>query len=313
MAGYIVRRLALGLVTFFIATSLAFYILNVLPGDLAQRALGDYATPERIAALRDELGLDRNIVLRYFDWLWDLVRFDLGNSYYGNRTVIDQLQTRLPVTLELAGLAMFFSILLGIPSGIISALRPNSLADFIVRPLSIIGLALPNFWIGLLVLLLPSYWWNYAPPQYQSFWDDPLTNLQLMIPVSLILGIAVAAATSRLMRGTMLEVIKEDYVRTARAKGLREGNVVIRHALRNALLPVITLISLQFAALLGGAIILENIFAIPGMGTMVNRAIYERDYAIVQGVVVVSVLIYVGVNLIVDVAAPLIDPRIKLK
>ena len=313
MTGYAVRRLGLALITFVLATSSAFFILNVLPGDVAQRALGDFATPERVAALRHDTGLDHPLWHRYLSWLWNLSHFDLGHSFFNrDRAVSEEVRTALPVTLELAILALIISTVIAIPMGVLSAVYPGSAIDFIVRPLSIVGLALPSFWVGLLVLLLPSLWWNYSPPQFKDIWDDPLTNLKLMTPAACVLGLAVAASTSRLVRATMLEVVREDYVRTARAKGLAQRTVVIRHALRNAMLPVITLVSLQFAGLLGGAIIIEGIFGIPGIGTMALRAISQRDYALVEGFVVVNVIVYTLVNLAVDLMAPVVDPRIRL-
>lgn len=313
MTAYAIQRVGLAVVTLLCATSAAFFILNILPGDVATRALGDFATPERVAALRTELGLDDPLIVRYGKWLIDLVQFDLGHSFFNpEQSVVGEVWVRLPVTLELAILGLLIALVIAVPLGILSAVYPGSLIDYIARPLSIVGLALPSFWIGLLVLLLPSLWWNYAPPQYADLWDDPVTNLRLMLPAASVLGIAVAASTSRLVRATMLEVIREDYVRTARSKGLGQRVVVMRHALRNVLLPLITMVSLQFATLLGGSIIIESIFSIPGIGSMAIRAITTRDYPLVQGFVVVNVIIYIIVNLLVDLVAPLVDARIRL-
>jgi len=313
MTAYAIKRLGMAFITLLCATSAAFFILNILPGDVATRALGDFATPERVAQLRAELGLDDPLVVRYGQWFADLIRFDLGHSFFNpQQSVFNEVRVRLPVTLELAVLGLLVALVIAVPLGILSAVYPGSLIDYIARPLSIVGLALPSFWIGLLVLLLPSLWWNYAPPPYADLWDDPLKNLQLMFPAACVLGIAVAASTSRLVRATMLEVIREDYVRTARSKGLGQRIVVTRHALRNVLLPLITMVSLQFATLLGGSIIIENIFSIPGIGSMAIRAINTRDYPLVQGFVVVNVMIYIIVNLLVDLVAPLVDPRIRL-
>lgn len=308
---YILQRLVFGVATFLLATSAAYIILNIIPGDIAHRMLGDFATPDRLAELRATLGVDRPLPQRYAEWVWNLLQGDLGQSAYSGKNVTSEIISRVPVTLELSILAAVVSIVLGLPAGIISALKPGSWIDAIVRPVSIIGLAVPSFWIGLLVLLTPSTLWNYAPPAYVPFFDSPLKNLQLMIPSAAILGLAFMASISRVSRTTMLEVLREDYVRTARAKGLRETTVTLRHALRNALIPVLTLISLQFAALLGGTVIIENIFSLPGLGTTAIRAINVRDYQLVQGFVVFMVLVYVGVNLLVDLMASFLDPRIR--
>ena len=192
------------------------------------------------------------------------------------------------------------------------ALRPDSPFDWIVRPLTIVGLALPSFWIGLLVLLTPSTLWSYAPPRWVPLLEDPLTNLQLMLPAAAILGTALMASVSRISRTSMMEVLREDYVRTARAKGVTEYTVVVRHALRNALIPVATLTTLQFASLLGGTVIIESIFTLPGLGTMAIAAINLRDFAVVQGFVVFMVLVYVTVNMLMDIMVSFLDPRVRL-
>lgn len=312
MARYITHRLLFAVVTLLLTTSMAFFILNALPGDTAHRMLGDFATPNRLAQVRAQLGTDRPLLVRYVDWLGDLLRLDLGASVFSNKSVGDEIVRRLPVTLELAILAVIFSIIVAFPAGMVSAIYPGRLADAIVRPLSIIGLALPSFWVGLLLLQLPSLWWNYAPPRYVSLIEDPRQNLQLMVPAAFTIGLAFAASISRLVRAAMLEVLREDYVRTAWAKGLTGQTVIVRHALRNALIPVLTLIGLQFALLLGGTVITENIFSLPGIGTMALNAINVRDFPVVQGFVVMMVVVYVAVNLLVDILASMLEPRIRL-
>ena len=200
---------------------------------------------------------------------------------------------------------------MGIPSGVLSAVRPGGFADFIVRPISILGIAAPSFWIALLVLLTPSLLWDYAPPRYTPIWESPISNLQLLLPAAAIVGFVFMAGISRLTRTTTLEVMREDYVRTAYAKGLRERTVIYRHALRNAMIPVITLVSLQFAALLGGTVIIETIFSLPGLGQHMIFSIERRDYPMVQGFVVFIVFVYVTVNLMVDLTVGFMDPRIR--
>lgn len=310
---YVLRRLLLAVVTFLVASSATFIILSVLPGDLAVAMLGDNATQESVAQLRAELGLNAPVWTRYLAWMSDLLRGDLGRSLLHNEPVAKLMASRLPVTLELAMLGTLMGAAVGLPVGVLTAVKRGSLVDLAVRPLSLIGLSVPSFWLGLLVLLLPSYLWNYPPPRYTPLWEAPFRNLQLVLPVAAITGLSFMAGMTRLSRTAMLEVLGEDYVRTARAKGLPERSVIYRHALRNAMIPVLTLVSLTFAGSLGGSVILESIFSIPGIGQQALSAISKRDYPIVQGFVVFNVLIYVSVNLIVDILTGLLDPRVRLQ
>lgn len=309
---YIARRLMLASVSFLIATSLAFFILNAIPGDLAYVIMGDFATEEKLRELRIQLGLDRPIPLRYVEWLGNMLQGELGQSVFSHEPVMSEMRRRLPVTLEVAVLAAGIAPFVGLPAGIITGLRPNSLADFIIRPASIIGIALPSFWTGLLVLMVPSVLWNYAPPRFVPFFENPIENLRLMLPAALIISLAFTASISRMSRTTMMEVMREDYVRTARSKGVTEFTVTMRHALRNALIPVMTMVSLQFAVMLGGTVIIENIFSLPGMGTSVIQSITSRDYPMIQGFVTFMVVVYVCANLFVDIMASFLDPRIRL-
>lgn len=309
---YIARRLMLATVSFLIATSLAFFILNAIPGDLAYVIMGDFATEEKLRELRIQLGLDRPIPLRYVEWLANMLQGELGQSVFSHEPVMSEMRRRLPVTLEVAVLAAGIAPFVGLPAGIITGLRPNSMADFIIRPASIIGIALPSFWTGLLVLMVPSVLWNYAPPRFVPFFENPIENLRLMLPAALIISLAFTASISRMSRTTMMEVMREDYVRTARSKGVTEFTVTMRHALRNALIPVMTMVSLQFAVMLGGTVIIENIFSLPGMGTSVIQSITSRDYPMIQGFVTFMVVVYVCANLFVDIMASFLDPRIRL-
>ncbi len=309
---YIARRLMLSSVSFLIATSAAFFILNAIPGDLAYIILGDFATQEKLEQLRAQLGIDKPLPQRYVEWLGNLLQGDLGHSVFSQRSVVEELRRRLPVTLEVAVLAAGMAPFIGLPAGIITALRPNTIFDFIIRPLSIVGIALPSFWTGLLVLMIPSLLWNYAPPRFVPFLENPIENLRLMLPAAAIISLAFTASLSRMSRTTMMEVMREDYIRTARAKGVREFSVTIRHALRNALIPVMTMVSLQFAVMLGGTVIIENIFSLPGMGTNVIQSINGRDYPMIQGFVTFMVVVYVMANLFVDIMASFLDPRIRL-
>ena len=308
---YVGRRLVFAVITFLLASSAVYFILNIIPGDIAYRILGDFATEETLAELRAELGTDRPIPVRYAEWLGNLVRGDLGVSAFSREPIIDLIRRKLSVTLELTVLATAIGIFVGIPAGITSAIRSGTVLDAIVRPVSIIGIAAPSFWIALLVLLTPSLLWNYAPPRYVSLVSDPVTNLQLMLPAAMIVGFEFTASITRVSRTTMLEVIREDYVRTAYSKGLSERTVLMRHALRNSLIPVLTLISFQFAMLLGGTVIIETIFSLPGLGQHTILSITRRDYPMVQGFVVFTVFVYVTVSLFVDLAASVLDPRIR--
>ncbi|MDA1002401.1 MAG: ABC transporter permease [Chloroflexi bacterium] len=308
---YIAKRLLFAFATFLIASSAAFFIMSIIPGDIAYRMLGDFATPKAVAELRQELGVDQPVAIRYVEWLGNLLRGDLGGSAYSQEPIVALLSRKLDVTLELAFLATMMGVVFGVPAGMLSAIRPGSWLDAFLRPASILGLAAPSFWVGLLLLLLPSTLWNYAPPRFEPLLGSPLRNLQLMVPASAVIGFAFMASISRVSRTTMLEVVREDYIRTAFAKGLSERTVVFRHALRNALIPILTLVSLQFAALLGGTVIVEQIFSLPGLGQQAIAAINTRDYPVVQGFVVFMVLVYVTVNLVLDVATTVLDPRIR--
>ncbi len=312
MTTYILKRLALSGNTLLITATATFVILAIIPGDLAYVILGDDATPERLEALRMQLGIDQAVHLRYLSWLGDAVRFDFGQSAINGLPVVDGMKSRIPVTLELAILAQLITVAFAVPAGVLSAVFRGRGLDLLIRPVSIVGIALPSFWVALLVLLIPSFIWNYAPPRYVPFTEDPLTNLQGMLPPAAVLGMLGAAGLSRLIRAGMLGVLREDYIRTARSKGLAESSVVFRHGLRNTLGPVITVFTLHFSTLLGGTVIIESIFSIPGLGALALRAIESRDYPVVQAFVVFMVFVYVMGSLIADLLVASLDPRVRL-
>ena len=312
MTTYILKRLALSGNTLLITATATFVILAIIPGDLAYVILGDDATPERLEALRVQLGIDQAVHLRYLSWLGDAVRFDFGQSAINGLPVVDGMKSRIPVTLELAILAQLITLAFAVPAGVLSAVFRGRALDLLIRPVSIVGIALPSFWVALLVLLIPSFIWNYAPPRYVPFTEDPLTNLQGMLPPAAVLGMLGAAGLSRLIRAGMLGVLREDYIRTARSKGLAETSVVFRHGLRNTLGPVITVFTLHFSTLLGGTVIIESIFSIPGLGALALRAIESRDYPVVQAFVVFMVFVYVMGSLIADLLVAALDPRVRL-
>lgn len=318
MIGYIGRRL-LGLIPILFGISLViFLIMRLLPGDVAAMILGGdeesgtAASSEAIEALRLQLGLNKPLWVQYVDWIWGLVRLDAGNSLWSGRPVFVEIGERIPLTLELAFIALALSMLIAIPIGIYSAVRQDSWIDYLMRSVSIAGLAVPSFWLGTLTILFLTLWFNWTPPLgYMPFTRNPLVNLQQLIWPALVLGFGNAALISRMTRSTMLEVLQEDYVRTARAKGLRPRVVLGKHALRNAVLPVLTLGAIELGGLLGGTVVMETIFTLPGIGRYLVDAIYHRDYPVVQTIILLMGVLYVVLNLIVDILYGVFDPRIR--
>ncbi len=318
MHKYAARRLLAMVPTLLIMSILLFLILRVLPGDITAVILGDVdegsirVSQSTIDQLREELGLNRPLHLQYVYWLGDMAKGDLGTSLLTRKPVSEEILHRLPLTLQIAFMAKALALLFGIPIGIISAVKRNSSVDYLLRFWSIFFLAAPNFWLGLLVLMGGVLWFTWSPPLgYNLIWQDPTTNmLQLIWPI-LILALSGMAIIARMTRSTMLEVLREDYVRTARAKGLTERVVIYRHALKNALIPVVTLAGLSFGHLLGGTVIMETVFSIPGMGLYMIEAIRSRDYPIVQGVAIMIAAFFMLVNLVVDLLYGWLDPRIS--
>ena len=317
MRAYIIRRLLLMIPTLFMLTLLVFLSVRFLPGDIidviAGRMAGFGGAIDR-EALERMLELDVPVHVQYGRWIGVIfLRGSLGESLYGGAVSIEeQIIGRLPVTIELGVMAIVIGLLIALPVGIYSAIRQDTAADYTGRAASIIGLATPNFWLALMVMIYPSIWWGWVPPmRWVPFAEDPLGNLRLFIIPSLILGTAGAAGTMRLMRTTMLEVLRQDYVRTAWAKGLKERAVIVRHALKNALIPVVTLIGLQLPILVGGSVIIENIFNLPGLGRLFLDALNGRDYPVVSGVNLVFAVAVLGSNLMIDLIYPYLDPRVR--
>ena len=316
MHKYVIRRLFLIIPTIFLLTILVFLVMRVLPGDVALMIMGGEGGV-RISAysmdsLRETLGLNRPLHMQYLAWLLDITKGNLGTSLLSGRSVTSEVITRFPITFQIALMAQFLALVLGIPMGILSAVYRNSVLDYTLRFWSIFFLAAPTFWLGLLVILAGAFWFNWLPPMgYHALWEDPVGNLTQLLWPSLILASHGLATIARMTRSTMLEVLREDYIRTARAKGLREQVVIIRHALKNALIPVVTLAGLSFAILMGGTVILEYIFGIPGMGSYIINAIQVHDYPIVQGGIVVFALLFMLTNLAIDLAYGWLDPRIS--
>jgi peptide/nickel transport system permease protein len=313
---YIAGRLLLLVPTLIGVSLILFTIMRVLPGDVTYVVLGggQGVSEAQIAQFRQELGLNDPLALQYAKWAGGVARLDFGKSLLTKTSITTELKNRLPVTLELAFGAVLLSILIAIPAGVFSAVYQDRWPDYILRIVSILGIALPIFFIQGLVrnLILPKYFHWLPPPGFVSLWEDPIGNLQRMWLPILLLGYAQSALVSRLARSTTLDVLREDYIRTARAKGLRERGVIVRHAVRNALLPVITLAAIQFGTLLGGAVITESIFGLPGVGRFVIDGIRNRDYPVVQAVIVLIAGIYVILNLLVDLIYGWVDPRVRL-
>ena len=303
--------------TLFIVTILVFLSVRFIPGDIIDVMIGDLAYMgagdiDR-EALERKLGLDVPVYVQYGRWVGGiLLHGTLGDSLLGGFTIEEQILARLPVTLELGVLALVIGFLIALPVGIYSAIRQNTAADYLGRSFAIIGLATPNFWLALMVMIYPALWWSWSPPmQLIPFSEDPLSNLGMLLIPSLILGTASAAATMRMTRTMMLEVLRQDYIRTAWSKGLKERIVVIRHAIKNALIPVVSLIGLQLPILIGGAVIMENIFNLPGLGRLMLDALETRDYPLVSGINLLFATIVVGINLMIDLIYAYLDPRVQ--
>jgi len=318
MRVYIIRRLLLIIPTLFILSILVFFSVRVIPGDVIDAMVsrmehgGSYGKLDR-ETLEQMLGLDVPVYVQYGRWLGGIFRHGtLGQSLWGDWTVEEKIIGRLPVTLELGLMAILIGLVIALPVGIYSAIRQDSAADYLGRSIAIIGLATPNFWLGIMLMIYPALWWGWSPPlKLIPFTEDPLGNLVMFLFPSLILGTAMAAATMRMTRTMMLEVLRQDYVRTAWSKGLRERVVIIRHTIKNALIPVITLIGLQLPILIGGAVIMENIFNLPGLGRLLLVALQERDYPVVSGVNLFFATGVVGLNLLIDLIYPYLDPRVR--
>ena len=317
MRAYIVRRLLLIVPTLFILSILVFLSVRFIPGDVIDVMIGRMALYVQFdvdrEALERTLGLDVPVYVQYGRWIGDIFRHGtLGESLFTRELVEQAILERLPVTLELGFMAIFIGLVIALPVGIYSAMRQDTAADFLGRSLAIIGLATPNFWLGIMVMIYPAIWWGWAPPlELVAFPEDPLGNLAVFIIPSMILGTAAAAATMRMTRTMMLEVLRQDYIRTAWSKGLKERAVVIRHAVKNALIPVVSLIGLQLPILVGGAVIMENIFNLPGLGRLMLIALEERDYPMVSGINLFFATGVVVINLFVDLVYAVLDPRVR--
>ncbi|MEK9822703.1 MAG: ABC transporter permease [Gammaproteobacteria bacterium] len=314
MQTFIIRRLLAVIPTLLFTSVIVFASIRLIPGDVIDLMLAqnDISTGNDRALIEASLGLDKPIYVQYFVWITDILQGDLGRSLWQNTPVTEQLAATLPITFELGLLALMVALSVAIPIGIYSAMRQDTAGDYIARSFSLLMLAIPSFWLGTLVMVFPSVWWRWAPPlQYTPFMEDPLGNLGHLLVPAILLGLSLSAVTMRMTRTMMLEVLRQDYIRTARAKGLAENMVVLRHALRNCLIPVVTLIGLQAPLLIGGAVILEQIFVVPGMGLLLLEAVFQRDYPVVTGVFLVVGVAILTINLIVDLTYGFLDPKVR--
>jgi peptide/nickel transport system permease protein len=290
-------------------------LLRVVPGDIVElkyAGTGTYVPQETIDEERARLGLDQSILGQLGDWLWGIVRLDLGTSMWTGRPIAKEIEIRFQLSLQLALMSTVIATLLAVPLGTISALKQDTWLDYAVRIFTIAGLAMPSFWLGILIILMLLNVFGWLPPLFFTpFWQDPWKNLSQLIFPALAVGYRYSAVAARMTRSSVLEVLRDDYIRTARAKGLRERSVLTRHALRNAILPVMTVISLEFAFLLGGLVVTEQVFNLNGLGNLLVESITRRDYTMTQALVLLFAFVYILVNLVIDILYAWLDPRIR--
>jgi peptide/nickel transport system permease protein len=311
MRAYIVRRLLVAAPSLLIASLIVFTLPRLIPGDVVQLMLEEKAYGKDLDDLRAKLGLNRPLHVQYVEWLGAVAHGQLGESLWTRQPVLIELARRLPVTTTLGLMATLVAIAIGVPIGVLAATRQDGVLDFVARSGAILGLSIPGFVLAILVTLLPAIWWGWTPPRFVEFSKDPVGHLAQFIAPAIILGLASGAGIMRLTRGMLLEVLRQDYVRTAWSKGLAERVVVLKHALKNALIPVVTVLGVQVATIAGGAVIIEWIFGIPGMGQFLVDAIVQRDYPVIQGINLLIVTIIVVTNLAVDLFYAVLDPRIR--
>ena len=317
MYQYLFRRLLLFIPTLILITLAIFLLMSIIPGDPARQRLAGQSgqgsfTQEELRDLRHEMGIDRGLHIQYVDWIWGLLRGDLGKSLFFGSSIKEELKPRIPLTIELAAMGVLISFIVAVPLGVISAMKQNTIIDYATRVFTFTGISIPTFVTAIAVIYVLVEVFDYFPPlRYANIWDDPWKNLQQLIFPSLSLAFTMLCLTSRVTRSAMLEVMREDYVRTARAKGLRERKVVFLHALRNAMLPVVTVSGWSLGLLLGGAVVTEKVFAISGLGSLLLIAIESRDYPLISAIILFFALAVLAVNLVVDLIYAWLDPRIR--
>jgi peptide/nickel transport system permease protein len=312
MIAYIVRRLIYAVVVIVGVATISFALLQMIPGSPVDAILGTESTPQAREALEQQLGLDKSIPVQYVTWWGNLLRGDLGKSAMTNQPVGQLIMQRLPTTIPLALLSMALALAIAIPAGIISAIRRNTWIDGLVSVIAFAGLSIPGFWLGTLLILGFSVHWQIFPPGgYVSVMDDPVAGLRHLLLPAIALGSTFAAVLTRMIRSSLLEVLGADYIRTARAKGQVEQRVLVHHALRNALIPAVTIIGVQVGFLLSGALIIEQVFSLPGIGRLTVQAVLDRDIPLLQGCIITIAFIFVAVNLLTDLVYMWLDPRIS--
>jgi peptide/nickel transport system permease protein len=311
---FLLQRVAISIVTLLVISLVVFTGVRMIPGDPARVMGGTDADPAGLAEIRAKYGLDDPVPLQYLRWLGLALRGDLGESIRTREGVVRTVAMKLPITIELAGLSLLIALAIAIPAGVFSAVRRNTIWDLLANGVSLCGLSVPSFWLGIMLILLFSVRLRLLPASgFVPLFQDPLANLERMIMPAFVLGAGLAAVLMRQTRNSMIEVMSADYIRTAYSKGLAGRVVVFRHAIRNGLIPVVTILGLQTGALMGGAVVTEQIFVVPGFGRLIVEAVFTRDYPMVQGVVLITASAYVLINLLVDVAYSLLNPRIRIR
>ena len=315
MRQYVLRRLALAVPTLFLVSVLVFALMRMMPGDVATRMVEGHAYAPTLAALRHDLGLDRPVHVQYLEWIGNVVlRGDFGRSYWTRQPILDEFVRRFPVTLEVALLTVLVSVVIGIAVGILAAVRQDTALDYVGRILSILALSVPFFGLAVVVVVVPSIYFKWTPVYtYVPFTVDPLQNLKIMLVPALVFGVTRAGPIMRIMRSALLDVLRQEYIRTAWSKGLSERTIVLRHALKNAMIPVISLIGLQMPLYIGGPVIIESIFRLPGVGLFFFEALNKLDYPVVQSVNLIIAAMVVGLNLAIDLSYAFLDPRIRYR
>ncbi len=313
MLDYLIQRLAISAVTLVLISLIVFTGVRMIPGDPARVLAGTEADEAGLAEIRAKYGLNDPIPVQYLRWVGLALRGDLGESIRTRESVVQTVARKLPITVELACLSILIALAIAIPVGVLSAVRRNSLWDYLANGLSLCGLSVPSFWLGIMLILLLSVRLGWLPASgFVPLFQEPLANLQRMLMPAFVLGATLAAVLMRQTRNSMIEVLSADYIRTAYSKGLAGRVVVFRHGIRNALIPVVTILGLQTGALMGGAVVTEQIFVVPGFGRLIVEAVFTRDYPLVQGVVLITATSYVLINLLVDMSYTLLDPRIRV-
>jgi len=312
MRSYVIKRILLLFPTVLLLSFLVFGIIRVLPGDVVELMVSEGGYAEDESELRDMLGLDKPLLSQYLSYMKGALTGDLGISLWSGQPVLSEISRRLPISFELALMALLWTFVLGIPIGVISALKQDTVTDYTLRSMAIGGLSVPGFWIATMILVFGSIWFKWVPPMnYIPFRENPIQNLSQLVVPSFVLSLALSASIMRMTRTMMLEVMREDYIRTARSKGLTQWTVVIRHALKNAMIPVVSIMGIQLAFLVGGTIIMETIFVLPGMGKYMLDAIAWRDYPVIQGINLFICTLIITINLCVDLLYGFLDPRIR--